>query len=180
LLEQLRKEGKMPLLGKLATPLMVEPTLTMSNGRGILQLAFGLYKVPATQEGESIILDAICAGYRHFDTAAFYANKATSGRALRRSILPRDRCFITSKIWNDAQKKGRAAVRESVEESLESLDFRGYFDVYLVHWPVPGHFVETYKELKILHDEGKLHNLGLSNFSPEVWIRDAVRTFYPF
>lgn len=140
----------------------------MGNGKGIPQLAFGLYKVPSTDKGEQIILDAINAGYRHFDTAAFYENEATLGKALKRSGLPRESFFITSKVWNDDQKKGRAAVRESVEESLEALDFGGYFDLYLVHWPVPHHFVETYRELEILHDEGKLRHLGLSNFSPKV------------
>ena len=167
LLEQLRKKGKVPPLGELATPLTVEPTVTMRNGKGIPQLAFGLYKVPASDEGERIIVDAIHAGYRHFDTAAFYQNEATLGRALKKSGLARENFFLCSKVWNDAQKKGRAAVRESVEESLEALDFGGYFDLYLVHWPVPGHFVETYKELEILHYEGKLRNLGLSNFSPK-------------
>jgi len=174
LLEQLRKEGKVPPLGELATPLSIEPTLTMSNGKGIPQLAFGLYKVPAREEGERIILDAIRAGYRHFDTASFYENEATLGRALKKSGLPRESFFITSKVWNDAQQKGRAAVRESVEESLEAFDFGGYFDLYLVHWPVPGHFVETYKELEILHDQNKLHNLGLSNFSPKVRGGDKI------
>ena len=168
LLEELRKEGKLPSLGELATPLSVEPRLSMNTGKGIPQLAFGLYKVPGTDEGERIILNAISAGYRHFDTASFYENEATLGRALKKSGLPRENFFITSKVWNDAQTKGRAAVRESVEESLEMLDFGGYFDLFLIHWPVPGHFVETYKELEILHGEGKLHNLGLSNFSPEV------------
>lgn len=158
----------MPPLGEFATPLATEPSLVMRNGKTVPQLAFGLYKVPASDEGERIILDAIHAGYRHFDTAAFYKNEATLGRALKESGLPRECFFITSKVWNDAQTNGRAAVRESVEESLEALDFGGYFDLYLVHWPVPDKFVETYKELEILHDEGKVHNLGLSNFSPKV------------
>jgi diketogulonate reductase-like aldo/keto reductase len=57
-----------------------------------------------------------------------------------------------------------------VEESLEALDFGGYFDLYLIHWPVPGCFVETYKELEILHSEGKLKSLGLSNFTPQVCV----------
>lgn len=131
-----------------------------------------MYKVPDSDEGEHIILDAIQAGYRHFDTAAFYRNEGTLGRALRGSGLPREDFFLTSKVWNDAQSKGRAAVRKSVEDSIKALDFGGYFDLYLVHWPVPGRFVETYKELERLHDEGKLRNLGLSNFGPEVSIGD--------
>ena len=173
LLDKLREQGKVPLLGELATPLAAgEPTLPMRNGTSIPQLAFGLYKVPASAEGEQIILDAIHAGYRHFDTASFYRNEGTLGRALKKSGLSRECFFITSKVWNDAQTKGRTAVCKSVEESLKALDFGGYFDLFLIHWPVPGRYVETYKELEMLHNEGKIHNLGLSNFSPQVCIGD--------
>jgi len=89
------------------------------------------------------------------------------GTALKRSGLPRDDFFVVSKVWNDAQKGGREAVRQSVLQSVALLDFGGYFDLFLVHWPVPGCFVDTYKELELLHNEGYLKNLGLSNFAPE-------------
>ena len=71
-----------------------------------------------------------------------------------------------SKVWNDAQKLGRAAVRQSVEQSIADLNFGGYYDLFLIHWPVPNHFVDTYRELELLHEEGKIRHLGLSNFSP--------------
>lgn len=70
-----------------------------------------------------------------------------------------------SKIWNEDQKD-RASVRRSVLGSVEELDFGGYFDLFLIHWPVPGRFVETYKELELIREEGKLRHLGISNFSP--------------
>ena len=89
------------------------------------------------------------------------------GTALKRSGLPRKDFFICSKVWNDAQKNGRKAVRQSVLQSIALLDFGDYFDLFLVHWPVPGCFVDTYKELEILHGEGYLRNLGLSNFSSQ-------------
>uniref|UniRef100_A0A7S3P4I3 Nudix hydrolase domain-containing protein n=1 Tax=Amphora coffeiformis TaxID=265554 RepID=A0A7S3P4I3_9STRA len=87
--QQLRKQGRLASPGGLATPLTPEPKLTLNNGIKIPQLAFGLYKVPDTVEGEAIILNAIRAGYRHFDGAAFYKNEQTLGRALRQSGLPR-------------------------------------------------------------------------------------------
>lgn len=169
LLEQLRKDGKLPKQGDLATPLSVTliPSLRMTNGADIPQLSFGLYKVPASDEGETIILNAIKAGYRHFDTASFYGNESTLGRALRKSGIPRNEFFICSKVWNDAQKQGRRAVRESVEQGLAALDYGGYFDCYLVHWPVADVYVETYKELELLYAEGKLRALGLSNFNQD-------------
>jgi len=145
---------------------MAEPTLITPNGSSIPQLAFGLYKVPANEEGEAIILDAVKAGYRHFDTASYYSNEETLGKALKSSGIPRDQFFIVSKVWNDAQKLGRAAVRQSVEQSIEYLDFGGYYDLFLIHWPVPNYFVETYRELELLRGEGKIRHIGLSNFSP--------------
>ena len=160
----------MPTSGKLATPLgqqSTEPKLTMNNGMKIPQLAFGCYKVPDDANGEGILKNAVKAGYRHFDTASYYYNEATLGRVLRESGIPRSEFFLASKVWNDAQKGGRAAVRESVLKSLEELNFGGYWDLFLVHWPVPGHYIDTYHELESLHKEGKLTTIGLSNFSVE-------------
>jgi diketogulonate reductase-like aldo/keto reductase len=175
-------------LGELARPLWTpEPTLKMvDDGSYIPQLAFGLYKVPATAEGEEIIRMAVKAGYRHFDTASYYGNEAVLGRALKQSGIPREYFFVCSKVWNDAQKRGRAAVRESVEKSLVAFGFGGYFDLMLVHWPVPGHYVETYKELECLKREGKVRSIGISNFSPSEYevleqsgktVRPAVNQF---
>ncbi|KAL3797340.1 hypothetical protein ACHAWO_005499 [Cyclotella atomus] len=90
---------------------MAEPYLTLANGSAIPQLAFGLYMVPADDEGVKIILEAIKAGYRHFDTASYYGNEATLGTALKQSGIPREEFFICSKVWNDAQKEGREAVK---------------------------------------------------------------------
>lgn len=69
-------------------------------------------------------------------------------------------------MWNDAQKLGRDSVRQSVERSIADLNFGTYYDLFLIHWPVPNYFVNTYKELELLHDEGKIRHIGLSNFSP--------------
>uniref|UniRef100_A0A7S4WCK1 NADP-dependent oxidoreductase domain-containing protein n=2 Tax=Ditylum brightwellii TaxID=49249 RepID=A0A7S4WCK1_9STRA len=132
------------------------------------QLAFGLYKVPPTEEGESIVLNAIAAGYRHFDTASYYENEKVLGQALKKSGIPRNEFFICSKVWNDAQRKGREAVRGSVEKSLAAFDFGDdggcYIDLLLVHWPVPGYHVETYKELELMCKEGTIRSIGLSNY----------------
>ncbi|KAL3782864.1 hypothetical protein HJC23_008858 [Cyclotella cryptica] len=141
--------------------------LPLPNGSTVPQLAFGLYKIPADEDGVSIVLEAIKAGYRHFDTASYYGNEEMLGTALKRSGLPRQDFFVVSKVWNDAQKRGREAVRQSVLRSVALLDFGGYYDLFLVHWPVPGCFIDTYKELEMLHNEGYLKNLGLSNFAPE-------------
>jgi diketogulonate reductase-like aldo/keto reductase/8-oxo-dGTP pyrophosphatase MutT (NUDIX family) len=175
LIEQLRRDGKLPAPGELATSLTEsEAILHLPCGTPIPQLAFGLYKVPDTKEGEEAIVQAIEAGYRHFDGASFYKNEATFGRALRSSGIARTEFFITGKVWNDAVKSGRHAVRESVETSLVDIGC-DYFDLFLVHWPVPGHFCEAYHELEVLHKEGKIKSLGISNFNEKEY-EELVRT----
>lgn len=161
LIERLRKQGRLPAPGVLATPLRPLPN-PMIKGN-IPQLAFGLYKIPAGDQGERIILEAIQQGYRHFDGASFYKNESTFGKAWRKSGVSRNELFVTTKVWNDALKQGRTGVRASVEQSLVDADCE-YFDLCLIHWPVPGYFCEAYRELETLYDEGKLRALGVSNF----------------
>ena len=163
LAEQLRREGKLPTVGGLVKPVK-DPTHCMCDGTLVPSLAFGLYKVPADEDGERIIGDAIMAGYRHFDTASLYQNERILGQAIKKSGIPRKEFIVCSKVWNDAQIKGREAVRQSVERSVNELEI-GYIDILYVHWPVPGHFIETYRELQDLCREKIIKSIGLSNFS---------------
>ena len=182
LLEQLRKEGKVAASGEIATPLIEshasvaaiadpvcdsteEPMLKMYDGTPVPQLAFSLNLVPPTKAGEEIIANAIKAGYRHFDTSQFSRNEKTLGKVLRESGIPREKFFICSKVWNEAQKCGRFAVRKSVERSLKDLNFGEYFDLFMLHWPVPRYYVESYKELESLKEKGIIRNIGFRNFS---------------
>lgn len=139
---------------------------TMNTGHRIPKLAFGMYKVAPT-DCERVIFAAIEAGLRHFDTASFYDNEDAIGMALKKSGIPRKEFFITSKVSNDSQTKGREAVRRNFEQSLAALDPNGYLDLYLIHWPVPGHHTDTYKELQLLQREGKVRSIGLCNYNIE-------------
>jgi diketogulonate reductase-like aldo/keto reductase len=143
-----------------------DPQIRLHNGATIPQLAFGLYMVPNDASGEAVVLDAIRAGYRHFDTATYYGNEAMLGRALQASNVPREAMYVSTKVWNDAVKNGRDAVRQSVLESLQHLQIE-YVDLVLIHWPVPEHFVDAYKELEDLVEQGKIKSIGLSNFTPQ-------------
>jgi diketogulonate reductase-like aldo/keto reductase len=129
-------------------------------------LGFGLYKVPNSTEGERIILDAMQVGYRHFDSASIYGNEITVGNAIQRSksTVRRGDLFIGSKVWNTTQRQGRQAVRTSVLQSIKELQCDGYLDICYVHWPVPGCYIDAYKELQLLHQEGFIRSIGLSNF----------------
>ena len=103
-------------------------------------------------------------GYRHIDCASFYKNEKLVGDALRESGVPREELFVTGKVWNDYQGYDRTI--ESFERSLADLQV-GYFDLFLVHWPVPEVHVETYRALQEMQRQGKTRAIGLSNYTME-------------
>ncbi|MDY3919137.1 MAG: aldo/keto reductase [Candidatus Limivivens sp.] len=144
--------------------------LTLTNGLTIPAVGFGTYKATAG-EGESVILDALRAGYRYFDTASFYGNEEIIGSALAKSGIPRRDLFIASKVWKT--EMGYEPARAALEHSLKRLD-TDYLDVYLIHWPrtdpadadwVP-RLSETWRALEDAYRDGKVRAIGLSNCLP--------------
>jgi methylglyoxal/glyoxal reductase len=142
--------------------------LTLSNGLPMPRVGYGTYMRQDDYAGvggvRAAVARALAMGYRHLDCASFYANEKEVGAAIAASGVPRAELFVTGKVWNDAQ--GYARTRASFERSLRDLGV-GYFDCFLVHWPLPGVFVETYRALEDLHKEGKCRSIGLSNFTVE-------------
>lgn len=139
----------------------------LSNGVKMPNLAFGTFKV---NEGDDvqIILDAINVGYRHFDTAAFYNTEEALGKAIKKSGIPREEFFITTKVWKTSM--GYEGAKKSFEESLEKLDM-DYVDLLLIHWPRPDAEsdwkkldIETWKAFEEIYKEGKTKAIGVSNF----------------
>jgi len=104
---------------------------------------------------------ALDAGYRSVDTASMYGNEISIGRAVRDSGIPRGEIFITTKLRNEDQRSGR--VFQAFEESLEQLQM-DYVDLYLVHWPVPGKYVDTWAAMQDIYRTGKTRAIGVSNF----------------
>lgn len=140
------------------------PQITLNNGQSIPQLGLGVYKVSQNAAVE-LVHEAIKVGYRRIDTAALYGNEAEVGQAIRKSGIPRDEIFVTTKIWNDRQ--GRSHAPEAIEESLKRLDI-GHIDMLLIHWPCPTQnlFVETWKVFEEALGTGKIRGIGVSNFEP--------------
>jgi 2,5-diketo-D-gluconate reductase A len=140
------------------------PRITLSDGTSIPQLGLGVYKVPAEQTAE-LVAGAIELGYRHVDTAALYRNEAEVGDGVRASGLPRDELYVTSKVWDDQH-----GVEETRVAFLDSLEKAGldYFDLYLIHWPVPAQdrYVEAWRALIALREQGFVRSIGVSNFEP--------------
>ncbi len=122
-------------------------------------LGLGVYK--SGEDTKQAVLAALEAGYRHIDTAAFYFNEKAVGEAIRESGIPREELFITTKLWNDDQRAG--CQREAFEKSMEELGL-DYLDLYLIHWPVAGRFVESWKIMEELQKEGRVRSIGVSNF----------------
>lgn len=103
---------------------------------------------------------AFKAGYRLIDTSAAYNNEKSIGRAIKRSGIPRDKFFITTRCTNGMQYKN--TVREGFLQSLKKFDL-DYIDLYMFHWPVPGCFLNTWKVMESLYEEGLVRNLGFAN-----------------
>ena len=132
---------------------MVNDTQILNNGYPMPKIGLGVYKV-SDEEMETAIQAAIDDGYRAFDTAYFYKNEEALGKALKNSGVPREDLFITTKLWNDHQGYDRTL--EYFNRSLDNLGL-DYIDLYLIHWPCENDqlYIETYKALEKLYEEGK-------------------------
>ena len=140
------------------------PLISLADGRSIPQLGVGTYKVPADETAE-LVAGALRDGYRHVDTAALYGNEAEVGEGMRRSGLDRDDIFVTTKVWNDDQ--GYDETLRAFDASLERLGL-DEVDLYLIHWPIPSldRYVDTWRALVRLREDGRARSIGVSNFLP--------------
>lgn len=144
--------------------------VTLSNGVKMPVIGFGVYQIPAGGPAYEATLAALKAGYRHIDTAAAYFNEEDVGRAVRRSGIPREDIFVTSKLW--FQDYGYEQAKKGIARSLRKLGI-GYIDLYLIHQPygdVPG----AWKAMEEANAEGKIRSIGVSNMTPKIW-----NTFVP-
>ena len=141
---------------------MAIPFLTLSDGKTIPQLGFGVFKVePDLTQG--VVEEALAAGYRHIDTATGYHNEEAVGKAIRASGIPRENLFVTTKLSNVDHKSGD--IRGAYERSLEWLGI-DYIDLYLIHWPMPGleKYIGAWEKLIEFQSEGLTKSIGVSNF----------------
>lgn len=149
----------------------INDKIKLSDGYSIPQLGFGTY-LSEPDDCYRACLTALKVGYRHIDTAAFYRNEDAVGRAVRDCGLEREDIFVTTKLWNDDQ--GYDNTMRAFEKSYRALGL-DYFDLYLIHWPIPqgreADFAElndgTWKAFCELKEQGLIRSLGVSNFLPE-------------
>ncbi|GAK41542.1 aldo/keto reductase [Paenibacillus sp. TCA20] len=138
-------------------------TVTLNNGVKMPILGFGVYQVPDADECENAVYEALLAGYRLIDTAAGYLNEEAVGRAIKRSGVPREELFITTKIW--VQDAGYESAKLAFAKSLKKLQL-DYLDLYLIHQPF-GDYYGTWRAMEELYREGKIRAIGVSNFLPD-------------
>lgn len=142
---------------------MSQPLLestTLNNGVKLPWLGLGVWRVKEGDEVISSVKHALQTGYRSIDTAAIYGNEEGVGRAIKESGVPREELFVTTKVWNADQ--GYESTLRAFEESRKKLGLE-YLDLYLIHWPVKGKYVETWKALEKLYKDGLVRAIGVSN-----------------
>jgi len=132
----------------------------LNNGVEMPILGFGVYQIQDENECEQAVYEAIMAGYRLIDTAASYLNEEAVGRAIKRSGVPREEIFITTKLW--VQDAGYENTKKAFVKSLERLQL-DYLDLYLIHQPF-GDVYGSWGAMEELYREGKIRAIGVSNF----------------
>lgn len=135
----------------------------MNNGVKMPIIGFGVYQVPDAEECENAVYEALMAGYRLIDTAAGYLNEEAVGRAIKRSGVPREELFITTKLW--VQDAGYESAKLAFAKSLKKLQLE-YLDLYLIHQPF-GDYYGAWRAMEDLYREGKIRAIGVSNFLPD-------------
>jgi 2,5-diketo-D-gluconate reductase A len=138
-------------------------TVKLNNGVEMPILGYGVFQVTDLAECERSVLDAIATGYRLIDTAASYMNEEAVGNAIKKSGVPREELFITTKLW--IQSDGYEGTKKAFESSLKKLQL-DYLDLYLIHQPY-GDVYGEWRAMQELYKEGKVRAIGVSNFHPD-------------
>jgi 2,5-diketo-D-gluconate reductase A len=138
------------------------PTVTLNDGTDFPELGLGTYNLRG-EEGVEAMVAAISNGYRLLDSAVNYENETEVGEAVRRSGI-RDQLLVTTKV--PGRDHGFDETVRSARGSLERLGL-SRIDLYLIHWPNPSQdkYVETYRAMLALRDEGEVGSVGVSNFT---------------
>lgn len=162
---------------------------TLNDSSKIPAVGLGTWQAKDKGAAYNAVKVALENGYRHIDTAAIYGNEEEIGDAIKDSGVPRKELYVTTKLWNRDHKNAPAAL----DLSLKKLKL-DYVDLYLIHWPVTQDangnvvddwtYIDTYKEVEKLLEDGKVKSIGISNFTkkkvatlltdPDIKVRPAV------
>ncbi len=135
----------------------------LNNGVEMPILGYGVYQIPDHAECERCVMDAIDVGYRSIDTAQAYGNEEAVGKAIKRSSVPREELFVTTKVW--VSNAGYENAKKSIEDSMRKLQLE-YIDLLLIHWPFSDYY-GTYRAMEEYCKDGRIRSIGVSNFLPD-------------
>ena len=142
----------------------VVATRTMNDGRELPVLGLGTYRTDDAAAAVAV-REGLSAGYRLIDTAASYYNETGVGQGIATSNVPRDEIVVTTKLMGVDQ--GYETALRAFDESRKRLGLE-YIDLYLIHWPLPrlDRYVESWRALLRLREDGLVRSVGVSNFNP--------------
>jgi methylglyoxal/glyoxal reductase len=165
----------------------INGTVRLNNGVKMPCFGLGTWQSNEGPEVKNAVHYALDAGYRLIDTATLYQNERSIGEAIKENGVKREELFITTKVWNDDQDFEKTL--KAYDHSLELLGV-DYIDLYLIHWPVTGRYLETWKAFEKIYKEGRVKAIGISNFLkvhldnllPNIEIMPAVNQmeFHPY
>ncbi|HEY3041977.1 MAG TPA: aldo/keto reductase [Pyrinomonadaceae bacterium] len=137
--------------------------IVLNNGVEMPILGFGVFQIEDLAECERSVSDAIDVGYRLLDTAASYGNEKAVGNAIKRSGVPRNQLFVTTKLW--IEDTGYEKAKRAFDRSMKRLQL-DYLDLYLIHQPY-GDVFGSWRAMEELYREGRIKAIGVSNFHPD-------------
>lgn len=137
--------------------------ITLNNGIKMPMQGFGVFQVPDLDICEQAVADALSAGYRLIDTASVYGNEQAVGNAIRKSGIPREELFITTKAW--ISEMGYDSTLRAFDASLSRLGL-DYLDLYLIHMPF-GDYYGAWRAMEELYNAGRVRAIGVCNFEPD-------------
>ena len=153
-------------------------TFKLNDGSEIPSVGFGVFMMEPNGPTEEAVSKALKAGYRLIDTAAAYFNEEDVGRAIRKSGIPREEIYVTSKLW--MQDYGYEAAKAGIDASLKKLGL-DYMDLYLLHQPYRD-TAGAWRAMEEAVRAGKIRSIGVSNHTvnflekllPQMEIKPAV------
>lgn len=137
-------------------------TVKLNNGIEMPILGFGVFQIKP-EDTEKAVADALETGYRSIDTAAAYMNESEVGSAIKKSCIPREELFVTTKLW--IQDAGYEKTKKAFSSSLNKLQM-DYVDLYLIHQPY-GDVHGSWRAMEEIYKQGRAKAIGVSNFQPD-------------
>src|SRR5882672_8325030 len=142
-------------------PTVTTASVPLNTGTRIPQVGLGVWQAARGQVTRNAVRAALRIGYRLVDTASIYGNEADVGAAILESDVPRHEVFVTTKLWNEDQ--GYDSALRAFDASLARLALE-YIDLYLLHWPLAGKRLDSWRALERLFVDKRARAIGVSNF----------------